>query len=278
MRKLVLPFTILMVVSLSGCKKDSLVVVNGICQGYVRDSYSNIPIPGAKINYMIGEKSDSATTDTNGFFVIKGLPAGDTRLIISKVGYAGYLTDTWIEPLYAPASVKGGGSVDSYDEVSVTLPELTGSISGTILKTIGSNNEVRPAAGFDIIVTYDNYYSPSYFSTTTDSKGAFSLSNLPAMYSTVVVKPHSDADNYYYYSTSINLYPNTTSEWYYTLGHSDKGIYKNVWLYQYQRGGYAEFRYRCNFQRFLGNHQSTFGPDQCNHIYAFVQDLFSNAG
>ena len=134
MRKLVLPFTILMVVSLSGCKKDSLVTVNGICQGYVRDYYTNAPLSGVMISYMIGEKSDSVTTDTSGYYAIKGLPAGDTRLILSKDGYAGYIGDTWIQPFYNPPSVKGGGSVDTYDEELFHLPQLTGSLSGTILK------------------------------------------------------------------------------------------------------------------------------------------------
>ncbi|UCH36211.1 MAG: VCBS repeat-containing protein, partial [Armatimonadota bacterium] len=72
----------------TGCYRD-VPVTRGRLAGQVRDSGTTMPISGATIEaHLGGEPQASTVSDSNGMYMIPGLPAGEYLLVASKYGYA----------------------------------------------------------------------------------------------------------------------------------------------------------------------------------------------
>jgi hypothetical protein len=175
----------------------------------------------------VGSNIKTDSTNSAGYYYISGLPAGYTPIVFKKSGYATYINYAYIRPLSEPPVQKDGGNVTYSSNINVYLPALDAGLSGVIKKEIGPGGVIRPAANFDVTVTFNTDLIPRSYSTTTSDIGAFSFTNLPGgTYYYVIINPTSDEDNYYYSSESFNgLTPGSITEYNITLNRHNKGIY-----------------------------------------------------
>lgn len=219
---------------LFSCSKKELIQVNGIIHGYVTDISTGEYLVGATVSYRQSSDSGTVVTDASGYYSISGLDAGYIPLTFSMSGYASYLYDAWIEPLSDYDAVRGGGEVPYYEEVDIDLPILGSTISGVLMKEVGPYSDVRPAANYRVILSNSEYFIPSRFETTTNTRGEFSFTDLPSdlqMY--LYFEPSADDDNYYSSGSQWVTTPlNGSIEVRYTLSRDDLGIFlvnANIW-------------------------------------------------
>ena len=218
-------FLLLVATLFVGCSKKDALTVNGIVQGFVKDMTTSQFLQGVVIDYNIGKDTFSVTSNSEGHFYINGLPAGYTSLYFNKTGYSTRSYQAWIEPITATTMEKDAGTVNYYEDIEAFLPAQNAGIKGTVMKYIGANNEIRPAASFTVLYDVGNEYIPSMYSAITDATGAYSFTNLPSgVYGTLMIKPTSDDYNYYDYNLGVYLVPNSTSEFNITLDNTEKQL------------------------------------------------------
>jgi hypothetical protein len=224
MRKLTI--LLLLAVLLASCDKDKMVTVNGIVQGYVKDLNTGALLSDVSIEYAVGSNIRTDSTNSDGYYDISGLPIGYTLLVFKKAGYAVCNNYAYIDYLDEPPVQKDGGSVNYSTVLNAYLPALDAGLTGVIKKAIGPGGEIRPAAGFEVTITFEADLVPKSYSTTTSDIGAFSFTDLPGgIYSYVTISPTSDEDNYYSDQDNMTLSPGSITEYYITLNRHNKGIY-----------------------------------------------------
>ncbi len=219
---------------LFACSKQELVQVNGTVHGYVQDNSTGGFLSGVTVTYRQGSDSGSVVTDATGYYSITGLDAGYVPMTFSLSGYATITYNAWIEPLYDYTVTKGGGDVPYYDEVDIHLPVMGSTINGVLMKEIGPYNNERPAANYRVICAFQNDMIPEMAETTTNSRGEFTIANVPCdMQVYLYFEPSIDDDNLY---ESSSRYVHTpymgTVEIRETLDRTDLGIYlvsTNLW-------------------------------------------------
>lgn len=222
---------------LFGCSKRELIEVNGIVHGYVSDLSTGEFLDGVTVSFRQGSDSGSVITDSGGYYYISGLDAGYVPLTFEKSDYATIMDYAYIDELYGYTVVRGGGEVPYYEEFDIWMPRLGGTFSGVIFKEIGPSNEYRPAVDYHVQVSdyYNDFYMVQrHYSTTTNSRGEFTFTDLPVdieLY--VFIEASADEDNYYDYRTDyIHVPLNSPIEVRYTMYRDDLGIYlvsSNLW-------------------------------------------------
>lgn len=131
--------------------------------GTVTDSSGN-PIPGVVISTDVGK---SATTDSQGFYKIKGLSSGSCTLIPSLDGYT--FKPKHVEVLLDASSLENQNFIAIPINIpSPSLPPQSYTISGRVTDNMG-----QPISG--VIVQTDQ--GPEW---TTDMNGYYSIPGLPS--------------------------------------------------------------------------------------------------
>jgi hypothetical protein len=198
-----LAFLLLVVLAFTGCKKE-IITVNGIIHGYVKDLNTGEYLSGALISITIGNNADTTTTGSDGYFMISGLPEGEYDVIISKTGYASLDQIVSIYGFDQVTVQRKGGSVDRYVKIDAELPELNANLTGVIKKSTYSTGIIRPLANTTLTALvyynyYDRTYMPRYYTTTTNDRGEYTFSDLPAgltAYIYIGTQNLEEADNY----------------------------------------------------------------------------------
>ncbi|MBE6526548.1 MAG: hypothetical protein E7Z63_02100 [Thermoplasmata archaeon] len=121
-----------------------------VISGTVSDSSSN-PISGATVSFG----SISATTDTDGTYVLKDLTSGTQTFTISATGYEGYSTSI---------TMNEGDII--VKNVTLTSASTTSNVSGKVTGTYGA-----ALSGVTVSIGSMN--------TTTDSSGSYAFSDVP---------------------------------------------------------------------------------------------------
>lgn len=130
--------------------------------GQVKDSSGN-PISGVKIS---DGANHTTTTDSDGNYILGSLTLGNYTLSASKDGWN-----------FTPSSLTVNIATDNITGQDFTGTLITYSVSGKVTDITDPNNHVALAG-----VTLS---SGTGFSTTTDSTGNYTLSDLPAGYYTI---------------------------------------------------------------------------------------------
>ena len=211
--------------------------------GTVNNSSTNSGIDSVKISWYDDRGTlglQSVYTDTNGYYSIPGIPYGPHTFNISKSGYG----DMKVYKKLSPALVENSAStsaeaaiLDDYrQENNMTMYPLTSGISGTVYKRSDAENTivadsvtVNAYVGLstdgsgncentqinDTTNLSSSEFVPSYVTTTTDTLGKYSFTNLPAgLCATLLVMPHSDGTNNYSIAAQDGLlWADSNFEW-----------------------------------------------------------------
>lgn len=175
--------------ALMGCQSDGLSpneYGTWTYTGYVLDGNTRLPIEGAVIDYADKEgAAQAATTDGSGAFVIQGLPFGDRTFKFSHRD-SGDSAATHTSKIVVISSLNESRSIEGViGNVSmvVSLFPLKGRISGTLSARLPGSAQTTPAPGVVVKLRYNDTAlvnaSPILFDAVTDSRGHFSLRNLP---------------------------------------------------------------------------------------------------
>ena len=134
----------------------------GIIRGTVTDITNGMPLADATVE-VTGSFTGTASTGADGSFVIGNVTPGSLTLTASKDGYT---------PVSITGTISSGEVLFFYPQLSpVSTPPATGSATGKVVD--GSSG--LPLGGVLVVLQSD-----TNIQTTTDSTGAFTLSNIPA--------------------------------------------------------------------------------------------------
>lgn len=134
----------------------------GIIRGAVTDITNGMPLADATIE-VSGSFTGSASTGADGSFVIGNVTPGSLTLSASKDGYTS---------VSITGTISSGEVLFFYPQLSpVSTPPATGSATGKVV----DGPSGQPLGGVLVVLESD-----TNIKTTTDSTGAFTLSNIPA--------------------------------------------------------------------------------------------------
>ena len=184
------------------CGEDSLEVVNDNIKDKadislrVIDYNTGLPITSALV--LAAGTNDSLYTDTLGVLTIKDNVLGSYTYIVSKKGYASQVQ-------HIDLAENGQGDVarvrDEFTDVKLRATGAT--VNGTVLYTDGLTGAVSGASKVKVTLKFsdENLY-PSEISTTTDSLGVYSFTNLPESVGYTVFVPQTSIGGSTYASNS----------------------------------------------------------------------------
>lgn len=151
----------------------------GSISGMVTEQGTGVPIVGMEVaacDYENGEPCFSGWTDTNGVYLIQGVPAG---IYIVDSGWSG----NWVVEIYSEKTDYGNADLvevvadEETQNVDFTL-ELGGSISGTVTE---QDTGIPGTPIIDMEVAACDYeYGEPCFSGWTDTDGNYFIRGVPA--------------------------------------------------------------------------------------------------
>jgi protocatechuate 3,4-dioxygenase beta subunit/prenyltransferase beta subunit len=134
----------------------------GVIRGSVTDVTNGDPLANAFIE-VTGAFTGTVSTGADGSFVIGNVTPGSLTLTASKDGY---------EPVSSTATIDSGEVLFFYPQLSpVSTQSTTGSATGKVIDATTG----QPLNGVSVVLQGN-----TNIKTTTDSTGAFTLSNIPA--------------------------------------------------------------------------------------------------
>ncbi|MEI2325688.1 carboxypeptidase regulatory-like domain-containing protein [Priestia megaterium] len=148
----------------------------GVLQGTVINQRTGQVIPGTTLQIFDSTRALVATvqTDQNGFYQIQTLSPGSYRVIATIQNFGSVSGDTQVNP-------------EATTELNFTLVPNPGTITGVIY----NEQTGSPIAGASIAVRQFSPVGPIIATTTTDSRGQFTVLNLtPGAYTIVVSEPN----------------------------------------------------------------------------------------
>ena len=187
------------------CGEDSVEVVNENIKEKasislrVVDYNTGLPITSALV--LSAGANDSLYTDTLGVLTIKENVLGDYTYIVSKKGYASQVQ-------HVSLTEDGDGDVarvrDEFTDIKLHATGVT--VNGTVLYTDGHTKAVVGASKVKVVLTFDagenvDLY-PAEVSTTTDSLGVYSFTNLPEKVGYSIYVPQTQINGSTYASTT----------------------------------------------------------------------------
>lgn len=179
--------TVIILLTLS-CTKESPVSAGDsrdawTFKGQIENGLTGDWLVGAVVTYNQSDSTPiSDTTDTNGTFSIKGIPAGEAHF---QVSYTKDTTTAFTKAIISDASSAQGANSNEdilMDQSQiVSLYPLNGAIAGN-LKAQNTNSAagsfIMPNA--HLTLTYNTAgMHPSLFTTTSDSTGSYSFNSIP---------------------------------------------------------------------------------------------------
>ncbi|MGL1900913.1 MAG: hypothetical protein OCC49_02165 [Fibrobacterales bacterium] len=142
----------------------------------VKEIGTNTPIDSAKVSWYIDGVQTSAYTDSLGSMTIADLPRGTYALTLEKASYAA------MEITIDGLSSLGDAEIPVLPDVDKTcyLHTLTATISGVVKITdIDANKALANGVTVDLQLPESSDFREKYYSTTTDTNGIYTFTNLP---------------------------------------------------------------------------------------------------
>jgi len=155
----------------------------GTIAGTITDASTKNPMDGATVT----ANGYSTTTDTEGHYIIVGIPAGDYNITASAAGYYSNSTTKTVIP----------GGVTT---VNLTLTPLPGAIAGTVTDALTGN----PIEGANV--------TANGHSATTDTEGHYTIQLPPRTYNVT-----ASATKYISHSKTATVTSETTTSLNFTL-------------------------------------------------------------
>jgi len=154
-----------------GCNKDELSSLKMVIEGTVYDNQKTTVLEGVTVSLTTDGKTETATTDANGFYSLKSFPSGNYTVVFTKPGYLKTSSVVSSEDLATTANTDKL-VVNSH----VYLNPLSESISITAFLNYSSADVSLVAANVDYTALVNSYFS---FSGTTDENGLITHDSLP---------------------------------------------------------------------------------------------------
>ncbi len=155
----------------SACKKDDLSSLSINIEGIVYDTKTDAVLSGVLVKVTSKEKTDTTTTDANGFFSLESLPSGTYSVTYSIDGYLISIDTVSSEELPVNTETE---SV-TYNS-TISLIPLSESLSFTVFKYY--NDYSTTASNQSFTVSFNKPGNES-FTGTTDANGLIELTNMP---------------------------------------------------------------------------------------------------
>jgi len=195
---LMLSISLLALLGLSACGDD--VAVNGYDESKtsatldlsVDDAASNMPLDSVEVSWIQNGKLKTATTDSAGVLLIKGLTAGSYTFTLSKEGYA----EIKVSTSFVPVSDIEMPVIPDKD-MTLSMNALGVTVEGEVkLQNIDGQKLLVDGATVELSLSGSSWAEP-IFTTTTDN-GAFSFSDLPerTTYSVTIHRYNEDGVAY----------------------------------------------------------------------------------
>lgn len=201
-KMLMISLSLLALLVLSACGDD--VAVNGYDESKtsatldlsVEDAASNMPLDSVEVSWIQNGKLKTATTDSNGVLLIKGLTAGSYTFTLTKEGYA----EIKVSSSFVPVTDIEMPVIPDKD-MTLSMNALGVTVEGQVkLQNIDGQKLLVDGATVELVLNGSAWAEP-IFTTTTDENGAFSFSNLPER-TTYSVTIHRHAEDGVAYKTS----------------------------------------------------------------------------
>ncbi|NQU15959.1 MAG: carboxypeptidase regulatory-like domain-containing protein, partial [Desulfobacteraceae bacterium] len=146
-----LPF--LLSVSLTGCSSGGGTASTGIIKGFVTDAKTGSALKGVLVSIY----NSSIETDSDGHYILTGIPEGNRNVTASKAGYIPYTGHVAV----------AGGQTTFLDIQMTPEPGSEGEIRGSVI----DNDSFSPIEGAVVSV--------GSATTTSNSDGSYHLSGIP---------------------------------------------------------------------------------------------------
>jgi uncharacterized protein (DUF2141 family) len=150
------------VLMLGAASKKGVQLGTGSIAGIITDSVTGLPLEGARV--MAGNCGHSATTGSDGSYIITGLDAGDYVVKAMKCG--AYVMKQYPTPVH----VDDGQAVTG---INIALAPMGGGGTGSISGTVFDKATNQPIAGAKVMAGGCGRM------TLTGSDGTYTISNLP---------------------------------------------------------------------------------------------------
>ena len=192
--------------------------VIGTIHGVVKDAHSGARLKDIVVTTTVKGEIYWVFTNDVGHYAITNLSPGNYELTFSgSDGYAIMSTDEDIPTLETIGVIDMATSEDFHYTVTQDMPlySLNAGVTGTVYTKQDEENTTLAGSGVTVIAEYEADFSPSWYSTVTDSDGVYSFSNLPALLATeeVSIKTMPFSDGTYDYAVATNqveLFPGET--------------------------------------------------------------------
>ena len=189
--------------------------VIGTIHGVVKDAHSGARLKDIVVTTTVKGEIYWVFTNDVGHYAITNLSPGNYELTFSgSDGYAIMSTDEDIPTLQSIGVIDMATSEDFHYTVTqdMSLYSLNAGLTGTVYTKQDDENTTLAGSGVTVIAEYEAAFSPSWYSTVTDSDGVYSFSNLPAA-EDVSIKTMPFNDGTYDYdvaSNEVDLLPGVT--------------------------------------------------------------------
>ena len=189
--------------------------VIGTIHGVVKDAHSGARLKDIVVTTTVKGEIYWVFTNDVGHYAITNLSPGNYELTFSgSDGYAIMSTDEDIPTLQSIGVIDMATSEDFHYTVTqdMSLYSLNAGLTGTVYTKQDDENTTLAGSGVTVIAEYEAAFSPSWYSTVTDSDGVYSFSNLPAT-EDVSIKTMPFNDGTYDYdvaSNEVDLLPGVT--------------------------------------------------------------------
>ncbi|MDX1617978.1 MAG: TonB-dependent receptor [Balneolaceae bacterium] len=140
-------------------------VIDGVIVGYVYDSRTGDPLPGA--NVRIAGTSKGTATDDGGQFVLSGVSAGDQVLVVSYLGYETQRVDVEVED-------------DDETEIEIELQDNFVEMDGILVRGT-REGQVRALSRQKDAANIKNVIDAELISTFPDPNVGESLKRIPGI-------------------------------------------------------------------------------------------------
>ena len=180
--------------------------VIGTIHGVVKAAYTSARLKDIVVTTTVKGEIHWVFTNDVGHYAITNLSPGDYELTFSGAdGYAIMGTNATIPTLQQVGVIDMATSEDFHYAVTqdMLLVSLNAGVTGTVYTKQDDENTTLAGSGVTVIAEYAAIFSPSWYSTVTDSDGVYSFSNLPAA-EEVSVKTMPFSDGTYDYDVATN--------------------------------------------------------------------------
>ena len=180
--------------------------VIGTIHGVVKAAHSGARLKDITVTTVVKGETYWVFTNDVGHYAITNLSPGNYELTFSgSDGYAIMSTEENIPTLQEAGVPDMATSEDFHHAVTkdMSLVSLNAGVTGTVYTKQDDENTTLAGSGVTVIAEYAAIFSPSWYSTVTDSNGVYSFSNLPAA-DEVSVKTMPFSDGTYDYAVATN--------------------------------------------------------------------------